>query len=171
MAAVAVTSFTHTAYSSHHLKKKQWPQAKCMKITNVMTPKVEAQTHLNVVEIKDRSSLLIDDNVKPTRKNETQDSTGTESQVLRFSDERWKNGTWDLNMFVKNGKMDWDSVIVAGKQRTTLSITKAQRLFNLFILIMSQKHRGGNSLNFSQKQQQTKNLWSLEVLLYHGGHG
>ncbi|OIT28100.1 PREDICTED: light-harvesting complex-like protein 3 isotype 1, chloroplastic [Nicotiana attenuata] len=117
MAAVAITSFTHTACSSHHFKKKQWPQAKCMKITNVMTPKVEAQTHLNVVEIKDRSSLLAGDNAKPTRSDEVQDGTGRESQVVRFSDERWKNGTWDLNMFVKNGKMDWDSVIVAEAQR------------------------------------------------------
>ncbi|KAG6576837.1 Mediator of RNA polymerase II transcription subunit 31, partial [Cucurbita argyrosperma subsp. sororia] len=32
-----------------------------------------------------------------------------------FTDERWKNGTWDLNMFVKNGKMDWEGVIVAGR--------------------------------------------------------
>ncbi|PIA31000.1 hypothetical protein AQUCO_05300080v1 [Aquilegia coerulea] len=34
-----------------------------------------------------------------------------------FNNERWKNGTWDLNMFVKNGKMDWDSVIVAEARR------------------------------------------------------
>ncbi|KAH7537743.1 hypothetical protein FEM48_Zijuj03G0125400 [Ziziphus jujuba var. spinosa] len=31
--------------------------------------------------------------------------------------ERWKNGTWHLNMFVKNGKIDWDSVIVAEARR------------------------------------------------------
>lgn len=33
----------------------------------------------------------------------------------RFTDKRWKNGTWDLNMFVKNGKMDWEGVIVEGE--------------------------------------------------------
>ncbi|KAF3622378.1 light-harvesting complex-like protein 3 isotype 1, chloroplastic [Capsicum chacoense] len=120
MAAFAITSFTHTPCTSHHFKKKQWPhQAKSIKITNVMTPKVEEQTHLNVVEIKDRSNLLIDDNAKPTRNNdEVQgDTSSCESQDLRFSDERWKNGTWDLNMFVKNGKMDWDAVIVAEAKR------------------------------------------------------
>ncbi|PHT52903.1 hypothetical protein CQW23_07365 [Capsicum baccatum] len=116
MAAFAITSFTHTPCTSHHFKKKQWPlQAKSIKITNVMTPKVEEQTHLNVIEIKDRSNLLIDDNAKPTRNNdEVQgDTSSSESQDLRFSDERRKNGTWDLNMLVKNGKMNWDAVIVA----------------------------------------------------------
>ncbi|XP_050255042.1 light-harvesting complex-like protein 3 isotype 1, chloroplastic [Quercus robur] len=32
-------------------------------------------------------------------------------------DERWKNGTWDLNMFVHDGKIDWDGVIVAEARR------------------------------------------------------
>lgn len=27
----------------------------------------------------------------------------------------WRNGTWDLNMLVKEGKMDWDRLIVAGE--------------------------------------------------------
>lgn len=131
MAAFAITSFTHTPCTSHNIKKKQWfRQAKSMKITNIMTPKVEGQTHLNVVEIKDKSSLLIDDNANTTRNDdEVQVGTTTGSSksqdLIRFSDKRWKNGTWDLNMFVKNGKMDWDAVIVAGKQRTNLSITKA----------------------------------------------
>ncbi|KAI5670321.1 hypothetical protein M9H77_10685 [Catharanthus roseus] len=40
-----------------------------------------------------------------------------EHSVGKFVDERWKNGTWDLNMFVKRGKMDWDSVIVAEARR------------------------------------------------------
>ncbi|KAG9452523.1 hypothetical protein H6P81_005427 [Aristolochia fimbriata] len=34
-----------------------------------------------------------------------------------FSDTRWKNGTWDLNLFVEDGKMDWDAVIVAEARR------------------------------------------------------
>ncbi|XP_049358512.1 light-harvesting complex-like protein 3 isotype 2, chloroplastic [Solanum verrucosum] len=124
MAAFAITSFTHTPCTSHHFKKKQWSrQAKSMKITNVMTPKVEEQTHLNVVEIKDKSSLLIDDNAKTTRNDDDEvqggNTTGSsESEdLIRFSDKRWKNGTWDLNMFVKNGKIDWDAVIVAGKTK------------------------------------------------------
>ncbi|KAM7280443.1 hypothetical protein ACFE04_007577 [Oxalis oulophora] len=35
----------------------------------------------------------------------------------KFVDKRWKNGTWDLNMFVKNAKMDWDDVITAEATR------------------------------------------------------
>ncbi|XP_027770937.1 light-harvesting complex-like protein 3 isotype 2, chloroplastic isoform X1 [Solanum pennellii] len=138
MAAFTITSFTHTPCTSHNFKKKQWPrQAKSMKITNVMTPKVEEQTHLNVVEIKDKSSLLIDDNAKTTgNDDEVQVDTTTGSSesedLIRFSDKRWKSGTWDLNMFVKNGKMDWDAVIVAGK------ITKEQ-VFRLL------KHRDFSS--------------------------
>ncbi|GAV73391.1 hypothetical protein CFOL_v3_16877, partial [Cephalotus follicularis] len=41
----------------------------------------------------------------------------TKSSVPKFIDERWKNGTWDLNMFVKGGKMDWDGVINAEARR------------------------------------------------------
>ncbi|KAH7533483.1 hypothetical protein FEM48_Zijuj04G0135700 [Ziziphus jujuba var. spinosa] len=41
---------------------------------------------------------------------------------VKFTDEWWKNGTWDLNMFVKNGKIDWDSVIVAARRRTFLEV-------------------------------------------------
>lgn len=37
-----------------------------------------------------------------------------EAREPEFFDSRWKEGTWDLNMFIKNGKMDWDGVIVAG---------------------------------------------------------
>ncbi|KAL5724057.1 hypothetical protein ACHQM5_007367 [Ranunculus cassubicifolius] len=40
-----------------------------------------------------------------------------DESVVMFSDEKWKNGTWDLNMFVKHGKMDWDSVITAEARR------------------------------------------------------
>lgn len=34
--------------------------------------------------------------------------------VIKFQDARWVNGTWDLQQFEKEGKTDWDSVIVAG---------------------------------------------------------
>lgn len=37
------------------------------------------------------------------------------SSVKRFDDERWRNGNWDLNLFVKDGKIDWDGVMIAGK--------------------------------------------------------
>ncbi|XP_047324211.1 light-harvesting complex-like protein 3 isotype 1, chloroplastic [Impatiens glandulifera] len=47
----------------------------------------------------------------------TQIGGRTEDSAVKFSDERWKKGTWDLNMFVKNGRMDWDGVIVAEAKR------------------------------------------------------
>ncbi|CAN1179693.1 Light-harvesting complex-like protein 3 isotype 1, chloroplastic [Linum perenne] len=40
-----------------------------------------------------------------------------ESSGVKFVDERWKKGNWDLNMFVKDGEMDWDALIVAEAQR------------------------------------------------------
>lgn len=30
-----------------------------------------------------------------------------------FDDPRWKNGTWDISMFMKDGKTNWDAVIDA----------------------------------------------------------
>ncbi|KAL8167750.1 hypothetical protein V2J09_009249 [Rumex salicifolius] len=35
------------------------------------------------------------------------------SNVKRFDDSRWVNGTWDLKQFTKNGATDWDYVIDA----------------------------------------------------------
>lgn len=40
-----------------------------------------------------------------------------EAHEPEFFDSRWKEGTWDLNMFVKKGKMDWDGVISAEARR------------------------------------------------------
>lgn len=42
--------------------------------------------------------------------------TEADSSAPKFFDKRWKNGTWDLNMFVKHGKMDWHAVIFAGEK-------------------------------------------------------
>lgn len=42
---------------------------------------------------------------------------GAETSSVKFADEQWKHGTWDLNMFVKSGKMDWDALIVAEARR------------------------------------------------------
>lgn len=37
--------------------------------------------------------------------------------VIKFQDAKWVNGTWDLKQFEKEGKTDWDSVIVAEAKR------------------------------------------------------
>ncbi|EOA17263.1 hypothetical protein CARUB_v10005537mg [Capsella rubella] len=41
----------------------------------------------------------------------------TTESVIKFQDARWINGTWDLKQFEKNGKTDWDAVIVAEAKR------------------------------------------------------
>ncbi|KAG7616372.1 unnamed protein product [Arabidopsis thaliana] len=41
----------------------------------------------------------------------------TTESVIKFQDARWINGTWDLKQFEKDGKTDWDSVIVAEAKR------------------------------------------------------
>ncbi|KAF5813093.1 hypothetical protein HanXRQr2_Chr03g0094201 [Helianthus annuus] len=47
--------------------------------------------------------------------NGVENADATETSSVRFVDERWKQATWDLNMFVKSGKMDWDALIGASK--------------------------------------------------------
>ncbi|XP_010538481.1 PREDICTED: uncharacterized protein LOC104812817 [Tarenaya hassleriana] len=45
------------------------------------------------------------------------EETAVEATVIKFQDSRWVDGTWDLKQFVKDGKTDWDSVIVAEAKR------------------------------------------------------
>ncbi|KAG7532386.1 hypothetical protein ISN45_Aa08g000750 [Arabidopsis thaliana x Arabidopsis arenosa] len=42
---------------------------------------------------------------------------GTAATVIKFEDAKWVNGTWDLKQFEKDGKTDWDSVIVSEAKR------------------------------------------------------
>ncbi|VVB08225.1 unnamed protein product [Arabis nemorensis] len=49
-------------------------------------------------------------------KGEKSDSTTT-ATAIKFEDAKWVNGTWDLKKFEKDGKTDWDSVIVAEAKR------------------------------------------------------
>ncbi|CAA7034543.1 unnamed protein product, partial [Microthlaspi erraticum] len=41
----------------------------------------------------------------------------TTETLIKFEDAKWVNGTWDLKQFEKDGKTDWDSVIVAEAKR------------------------------------------------------
>eukprot|EP00249_Psilotum_nudum_P036336 c6827_g1_i1 orf=164-1006(+) len=43
--------------------------------------------------------------------------TPAESSTAKFSDVRWRNGSWDLLQFTMNGKVDWDAVIDAEASR------------------------------------------------------
>ncbi|KAJ0240605.1 Light-harvesting complex-like protein 3 isotype 2 [Hirschfeldia incana] len=59
--------------------------------------------------------------VKPPSENgavggEETDLTTTTTEI-KFKDAKWVNGTWDLKQFEKEGKTDWDSVIVAEAKR------------------------------------------------------
>ncbi|KAA8539741.1 hypothetical protein F0562_026433 [Nyssa sinensis] len=65
--------------------------------------------------LKNKRSLLYKLKVQGRPRTLAERGMDTQSSVPKFFDERWKNGTWDLNMFVKDGKMDWDAVIVAGR--------------------------------------------------------
>ena len=49
------------------------------------------------------------------------DTDGDKSSSLsfkpseKFENPKWKNGTWDIQQFTKDGKVDWDAVIDSGK--------------------------------------------------------
>lgn len=112
MASISISASLQTACSSsHHINtKKQQPRGRLSR--SVATKQVT-----NVEGQKDilKSPLQFDtsndgDNVLKQRLE-------TEYPAPKFSDECWKKGTWDLNMFVKNGKMDWNSLIVAEARR------------------------------------------------------
>ncbi|KAL0737309.1 hypothetical protein Bca4012_013519 [Brassica carinata] len=48
---------------------------------------------------------------------ETDLTTTTTTTEIKFQDAKWVNGTWDLKQFEKEGKTDWDSVIVSEAKR------------------------------------------------------
>ncbi|XP_020549043.1 light-harvesting complex-like protein 3 isotype 1, chloroplastic [Sesamum indicum] len=120
MASIGITASIQRACSSQHITKKQSTQARpsrslgTQQTTNVVTPNVEG---LKLAEKQEKSPLLTIRNPKELE-DESQDSRNSvETSYPRFCDERWKNGTWDLNMFVKQGRVDWDAVIVAEARR------------------------------------------------------
>ncbi|KAL0298300.1 UNVERIFIED_CONTAM: Light-harvesting complex-like protein 3 isotype 1, chloroplastic [Sesamum radiatum] len=120
MASIGITASIQRACSSQHITKKQSTQARpsrslgTKQTTNVVTPNVEG---LKLAEKQEKSPFLTIDNPKELE-DEIQDSRNSfNTSYPRFCDERWKNGTWDLNMFVKQGRVDWDAVIVAEAKR------------------------------------------------------
>lgn len=110
MASIGITASLQRACSSQHVTKKvsTQPRPARSQATNVVTPNVEP---LKLHQNQQLPPLVTTDHPE----DEIQGSKNPdEHSHPRFYDERWKNGTWDLNMFVKQGRMDWDSVIVAG---------------------------------------------------------
>lgn len=112
MASISISASLQRACSSNHVTKRSQPQPRAARslgtkqTTNVVTLNVEGQK-------QEKSPSYI--NKADNDENEAKDDLDSEFSVPKFSDERWKNGTWDLNMFVRNGKMDWDGLIVAGE--------------------------------------------------------
>lgn len=88
-------------------------------MTPSVTPNIEGQKGLDVAE--QHLKPLVVEKSKETM-DELKQNIEIEPPVAKFFDKRWKNGTWDLNMFIKNGKMDWDGVIVAGEIALSLNI-------------------------------------------------
>ncbi|KAG8487915.1 hypothetical protein CXB51_018215 [Gossypium anomalum] len=145
MASIAISASLQRACSSHHVTKKQHAQTKpayslgTKQAIDAVTIDVEGQKGFKIDE-KDKPSPQI--NNSEGIEDKLANKFEIESSARKFSDKRWKNGTWDLNMFVRNGRMDWDS-----------------------------KQRGENTWRCTQKLVQTKNQSSLEAQSYPGGHG
>ncbi|KAF3486748.1 hypothetical protein F2Q69_00056879 [Brassica cretica] len=53
----------------------------------------------------------------PVVKKEEVEEMKTTENFTKFEDARWVNGTWDLKQFGKDGKTDWDDVIVSEAKR------------------------------------------------------
>ncbi|CAL1390931.1 unnamed protein product [Linum trigynum] len=135
MASIATISASiHSAccYSSHHAKMKQQPPAAharpktrslaSKQVTHVTTVTVDGPqkgsspaamaeqpaSHFVVPKVDDNTGKDAEENGSETK---------PESGGMKFVDERWKKGTWDLNMFVQDGRMDWDRLITAEAKR------------------------------------------------------
>ncbi|PON92459.1 Chlorophyll A-B binding protein [Trema orientale] len=126
MASISISASLQRACSSNHVTKKQQPQPRAARslgtkqttsANHVVTLNVENQKSLGVPEqVQEKSPSYIS---KPENAENEKSEDGLDSEVCasKFIDERWKNGTWDLNMFVHNGKIDWDGLIVAEAKR------------------------------------------------------
>ncbi|CAN6569157.1 unnamed protein product [Malus baccata var. baccata] len=110
MASIAISASLQTVCSSHQVTKQPQSKPGARSLgTKEATPVVALNRNLLYVE-KHKAEDAADSKSKDGL-------GGAELSVVKFRDERWKNGTWDLNMFSKNGKMDWDGIILAEAKR------------------------------------------------------
>ncbi|XP_047943316.1 light-harvesting complex-like protein 3 isotype 1, chloroplastic [Salvia hispanica] len=100
MASIGISASIQRACSSQHVTKRVSGHART-KVEGLKIPKEQ--------EHEEPSLALVN--------NSSSSSSSDQHSQPRFHDARWKNGTWDLNMFVKEGRMDWESVIVAEARR------------------------------------------------------
>ncbi|KAK8680176.1 hypothetical protein V6N13_109129 [Hibiscus sabdariffa] len=121
MASIAISASLQRSCSSHHVTRKQHAQSKpsyslgARQVMNAVTLDVEGQKGFKIDEKEKPSSQIY--KPKDSEDKLTTDEFEIKASARKFEDERWKNGTWDLNMFVRNGRMDWDGVIVAEAKR------------------------------------------------------
>ncbi|XP_076894103.1 light-harvesting complex-like protein 3 isotype 1, chloroplastic [Bidens hawaiensis] len=111
MASIYINAAMYRACSSPHLATKEPSQ-----IGTTRSLGTKQDSTLVGLNVRDQNGLIT-----PQEQNQdnkvVESSDGTETSSFRFVDERWKQGTWDLNMFVKSRKMDWDALIVAEARR------------------------------------------------------
>lgn len=63
---------------------------------------MEAQNAFKIAEQEKFASNLDRPEAEGGVDNKSKQGSDTETSVVKFSDERWKKGTWDLNMFTKD---------------------------------------------------------------------
>ncbi|KAL3521364.1 hypothetical protein ACH5RR_019513 [Cinchona calisaya] len=125
MASISISASLPISPPSHYATKKQPPraatQAKASSLgteqeTHIVTCNSEDHKQRLTLSQKEDDPLLLTPISRPA-KDEKQPTEEEEPSAPKFFDKRWKNGTWDLNMFVKYGKMDWHALIFAEARR------------------------------------------------------
>ncbi|PRQ59712.1 putative chlorophyll A-B binding protein [Rosa chinensis] len=124
MASIAISASLQIVCGSgsQHVTKKQQPQARPARALGTkeathVSLNVEAQNGFKLAEQEKSTSPVDRPEAEGRADYKSKHALDTESSAVKFSDERWKKGTWDLNMFTKDGKMDWDGIIVAEAKR------------------------------------------------------
>ncbi|KAF7131643.1 hypothetical protein RHSIM_Rhsim09G0188400 [Rhododendron simsii] len=122
MATIAITASIQRACNCHHVTKKQPPHSRparsfgTKQSTRFVSLDIEGKNGFPVAEEREISASIIQ-KPKEAEDEVKQSMGGGNFSPKVFDDERWMNGTWDLNVFVKDGRMDWDGVIVAEARR------------------------------------------------------
>lgn len=121
MASIGIAASIPRSRTSHCFSKKQSPRGTRMRRASSLGAQQEAHTitsnsegHKRIPETENNPLLLT-----PVLKQAKDGKQPTEADFSapKFFDRRWKNGTWDLNMFIKHGKRDWHAMIFAEAKR------------------------------------------------------
>ncbi|XP_043719231.1 light-harvesting complex-like protein 3 isotype 1, chloroplastic [Telopea speciosissima] len=107
MASIAISVSLQEACNSHHIIKKQLFQMRprcsfgVQQAAHVVNKDLELKKG-GVLEIAEPGKAIVGDNSRKGVQSESVQGMEAVSSVTQFYDERWKNGTRDLNMFVKD---------------------------------------------------------------------